>query len=376
MTYILDKINYRKKTLTLATILIQSVMAYAQDSIQICETPALASDSIIQVNETVKKPGFFSRALDGFTNFFMGCDTNYVTPQKYQFTVQGELSYWHDFYHMQSLETGNNMVIESDPSLVAGGYVYYSIFGYGVSWNLNDINNPNGAKNGTSRRQSLSIHTAKIFAEIYSFNSGKGAKITHVTDYDLTNKPNKFLGLDSRCNGFQAFYIFNNKHFSWPAAYGENAVQRKSCGTFNLGFAYNHQSVSFDKNELPDHLKDIDPTMMFNEVDYKDYSLSIGYAYNCVLGKNTLFAFNIQPALGYRRSEITEADDDHSLLENMSTDVNIRSSIIWNNSKYFTGLILDLHTYSYRQKTFGLTNTYGTLKFVCGFNFLKKRHGL
>ena len=150
-------------------------------------------------------------------------------------------------------------------------------------------------------------------------------------------------------------------------------MQRRSCGTFNLGLAYNHQSVSFDKNELPDHLKDIDPTMMFNEVDYKDYSLSIGYAYNCVLGKNTLFAFSIQPALGYRRSYITESDDDHNLIENMSTDVNFRSSVIWNNSKYFTGLILDLHTYSYRQKTFGLTNTYGTLKFVCGFNFLRKR---
>ena len=373
MITILDKINLRKRLFLLAITISYTVLLNAQDSIYISETYNPSLDSTQITSEPVKKAGFVSRVLDGFTKFFMDCDTNYVTPQKYQFTIQGELSYWHDFYHMQSLETGNNMVIESDPSLVAGGYVYYSIFGYGVTWNLDDINRPNGAKNGTSRRQSFSVHTAKIFGEIYSFNSGKGAKITHVTDYDLTNKNNKFLGLDSRCNGFQAFYIFNNKHFSWPAAYGENAVQRRSCGTFNLGLAYNHQSVSFDKNELPDHLKDIDPTMMFNEVDYKDYSISIGYAYNCVLGKNTLFAFSIQPALGYRRSYITESDDDHNLIENMSTDVNFRSSIIWNNSKYFTGLILDLHTYSYRQKTFGLTNTYGTLKFVCGFNFLRKR---
>ena len=38
------------------------------------------------------------------------------------------------------------------------------------------------------------------------------------------------------------------------------------------------------------------------------------------------------------------------------------------------GLILELHTYSYRQNTLGLTNTYGTLKLVVGFNCWRKRH--
>jgi hypothetical protein len=172
--------------------------------------------------------------------------------------------------------------------------------------------------------------------------------------------------------GVQAFYIFNNKHFSWPAAYGENAVQKRSCGTLNLGFSYNHQAITFDSEALPAYLQDMDSTLMFNKVDYNDYSVSIGYAYNCVLGRNVLFAFSLQPSIGYRRSNITEADLSHDILDNVSTDVNIRSSIFWNNSKYFTGLILDLHTYSYRQDKFGLTNTYGTLKFVMGLNFLKK----
>lgn len=302
----------------------------------------------------------------------MDCDTNYVTPQKYQFTTQAELSYWHDFYHMRSSATNNNMIIESDPSFVFGGYVYYSILGYGMSWNLKDIGKPKGSRNGTSRRQSFSINTAKIFAELYTFNSGKGAKITHVTDVDMRGKDNSFSGLDSRCMGLQAFYIFNNKHFSWPAAYGENAVQKRSCGTLNLGFAYNRQSTTFNKDELPAHLHDIDSTLMFSKVDYTDYSISIGYAYNCVLAKNVLFAFNIQPAIGYRRSNITEANNEHDILQNISTDVNIRSSVFWNNTKFFGGVILDIHTYAYRQKVLGLTNTYGTLKFIYGLNFLKK----
>lgn len=39
-------------------------------------------------------------AADAVTNFFMGCDTNYVTPQLYEFTAQAELSYWHDYYRI------------------------------------------------------------------------------------------------------------------------------------------------------------------------------------------------------------------------------------------------------------------------------------
>jgi len=364
---------------------------FAQDSLAFSNLEATVPEEILDsLNESnlntelalqtdstkAKKKGFISRVMDGFSNFFMGCDTNYVTPQKYQFTTQLELSYWHDFYHIRSSKTNNAMTIESDPSMVVGGYVYYSIIGYGMAWNVNEFGKPSGRHSVTSRRSSLSIHTAKIFAEMYTFNSGKTAKITHLSNYDLTGKDNNFLGLSSKCTGILAFYIFNNKHFSWPAAFGFNAVQRKSCGTLNLGFSYNHQTVNFDENELPAHLLDyvqnVDTTLLFNKVNYDDYSISIGYAYNWVLGRNVLFAVSAQPSIGYRRSNIVEADNQHDILNNISTDLNFRACITWNNTRFFSGLMLDLHTYSYRQKKFGLTNTYGTLKYVLGLNFLKK----
>ena len=336
--------------------------------------PHPAETSIERQSEPLpKRPSFISRCFTGFTNFFMGCDTNYVTPQKYQFTTQAELSYWHDFYHIRSSETQNSMNIESVPSLVLGGYLYYSIIGYGISWNLNDIGKPNGQTNGTSMRQALSINTAKIFAEVFTYRSGKTARITHLSGYNFKGKDNSFSGLNSKLFGLQAFYIFNNRRFSWPAAFGENAVQRRSCGSWNLGFQYNHQSVTFNDAELPDYLNPvIDTTLLFNHVDYNDYSVSIGYSYNWVVRRNLLLAVSFQPSIGYRRSNIEEADFTHDILNNVSTDLTTRASVVWNNTKYFSGLILELHTYSYRKSKFGLTNTYGTLKFVLGFNFLKK----
>ena len=109
-------------------------MCMAQtDSITTTETPVENSITLDSVVVTERhRPPLISRVMTGMENFFMGCDTSYVTPQKYQLTAQMELSYWHDYYFMRSSVTGNTMVIQSDPSVILGGYVYYSILGYGL----------------------------------------------------------------------------------------------------------------------------------------------------------------------------------------------------------------------------------------------------
>ncbi len=345
-------------------------------SIDTMKVDSQATTSLKEVSvEAERKKPLFTRVMNGVTDFFMGCDTNYVTPQKYQLTAQAEVSYWHDYYFMRSSVTGNSMVIQSDPSVILGGFVYYSILGYGAVWNMNDLGIKAGKTNGTSLRQTFVIHTAKFFAEYYMFNSGKGAEIRSVSGVDLRGKDKTFHGLDSRCDGASIVYMFNNRHFSWPAAFGENAVQRKSCGSWSIGFQYNHQRVTFDADQLPDHLQEqMDPTLLFNKVDYHDYSVNVGYSYNWVLGKNLLYAISLMPSIGYRRSNITESEvEKHSILNNLSTDLNLRMSLFWNNTRCFSGLIFETHTYSYRKDKFGLTNTYGTLKYVLGLNFWRKR---
>lgn len=314
------------------------------------------------------------KGADAVTNFFMGCDTNYVTPQKYEFTTQAELSYWHDFYRLSSSESGKSMTLQSGNSLVLGGYIYWSIFGYGHSVNLGDIGKPQGETNGTGHRNSFVLNTARIIAEIYTFKSGKSARFTSISDIDLEGQDRTFTGLSSKCFGIDAQYIFNHRRYSWPAAFGENAVQRKSQGSWKLGFSYNHVTVTFNRNELSPYIAErIDTTLLFNKVSYKDYAISIGYGYNWAFRRNCILAVSILPSIGYRQSDITEHNLDKAVLRNISTDVFFRTSLFWNNTKYFTGIVVDLHTYAYRERKFSLTNAYGTVKYIVGFDFLKKK---
>ena len=66
-------------------------------------------------------------------------------------------------------------------------------------------------------------------------------------------------------------------------------------------------------------------------------------------------------------------NEDKAVLRRISTDVFFRTSLFWNNTKYFTGFVVDLHSYAYRERKFSLTNAYGTVKYIVGFDFLKKK---
>ncbi len=330
-----------------------------------------------QKEDKDNKRGVFhllGRGLDYVTDFFMGCDTSYITPQLYEFTAKGEVSYWHDFYLLTSATTGNRMAIESGNPLILGGSIHWSIFGYGHSVCIDDIGKRSRDRRGTVRRNSITVNTARLVAKLITFTSGKDAKITHITDVELDKKrDNTFAGLSSKCVGLNAEYIFNHKRYSWPAAFGQNAVQRKSAGSWKLGFSYSHQRIDMDREALPEHLKPvIDTTLLFRNVDYKDYAISFGYGYNWAVRRNCLIAISVLPSLGYRHSNITRENEKRSIFNKLSTDLITRASINWNNTKYISSLQFEFHTYSYREKNFGLTNTYGTLKLIFGFNFLRK----
>lgn len=374
------KISIKYAIITLGMLCCLLVNAQEQhDADTLCTDSMGSTGSRELANVAVQSPArkefVLLRMFDAMQTFFMDCDTNYVTPQKFNLQARMELSYWHDYYRVSSSATGNTMVMQSDPSAIVGGSIYYGMFGYGAVWNMNELGIKAGKDQKVSLRQTFMVHTAKFFAEYYTFNSGKGAEFRSVSGINLTDKDRSFSGLASHCNGLSIVYLFNNKRFSWPAAFGENAVQRKSCGTWSLGFQYNHQSIKFDEDALPDYMVGkIDSTLIFDHIEYYDYSISGGYSFNTVIGKNVLFAVSFMPSIGYRRSNITEKIDlKHDILNNISTDFNFRMSMVWNNTRWFSALILDTHTYSYRKKHFGLTNTYGTLKYVLGVNFWKKK---
>jgi hypothetical protein len=64
--------------------------------------------------------------------------------------------------------------------------------------------------------------------------------------------------------------------------------------------------------------------------------------------------------------------DDSHWIKDINFDLITRAGITYNNSKWFVGASLVMHTYDYRKTNLSVTNSFGTLRIYAGFNFWKK----
>ena len=46
--------------------------------------------------------------------------------------------------------------------------------------------------------------------------------------------------------GLNLYYIFNNRRFSYPAAFSQSTNQRRSAGSFIIGFSVSAHNLDFD----------------------------------------------------------------------------------------------------------------------------------
>lgn len=134
------------------------------------------------------------------------------------------------------------------------------------------------------------------------------------------------------------YYAFNNKRFSYPAAFSQSYIQKKSAGSLLIG-------GSLHANEILAG----DSTAGTEIFCLENYSLGIGvgYAYNLVINKHMLFHLSLLPYVVF--------DGGTSLrhlgkgeLKGVKTDfpemyVILRNAFIYNFKKWFIGFNMQLN---------------------------------
>ena len=189
-----------------------------------------------------------------------------------------------------------------------------------------------------------------------------------------------FSGIDANTFSLNTYYVFNHRHFSYPAAYNQSTVQRKSCGSLMLGAGYSKQHINFDYTKLPDALigedgAKLNETLKFSEINYRYYNISVGYAYNWVFARNCLLGSSVMPSIGIRKMKGEKVNGNGILMDliNFSTDCTSRVGIVWNNTHWFAGSSLISHLYLYRKKNLSLTNSVNYANIYVGFFFNRKK---
>ena len=305
-------------------------------------------------------------------------DTNYISPNLYNLAFMLEHSTWYEHYQLGTNQNNLIQKLNFSPNLGTKMGIYFGwrwIF-LGYTFDVEDLFGEN--KNKPKKKEmSLNIYSSKFGMDLYYRKTGSDFKLRSQEGFNLDEqiKNIQFDGLQSNIIGLNAYWIFNHKKFSYPAAYSQSTNQRKRAGSFLAGFSYSRHKILFDHNKLPDPMKEnLNPQLQFNKIKYSDYSLGFGYGYNWVFAKNWVSNLSLLPGIGFKKSKIDDNDfKDEHWIKDINFNLITRAGVVYNNSKYFAGASLVMHTYDYRKPNLSVTNSFGTLRIYAGFNFWKRK---
>ncbi|MBM6991892.1 MAG: DUF4421 domain-containing protein [Prevotella sp.] len=320
-----------------------------------------------------------------FFKEFSRVDTDYVEPQHYNFTFMLQNTNTYEIYHLRN-KSGQEVVFSPRPAYKLGPYFGWRWIFLGYTIDLTHL------KDGDGRQDfNLSLYSNQIGVDLFYRKSGDSYRINSLTlgsDFKISEMEDvPFNGFQSSVKGFNLYYIFNHRKFSYPAAYSQSTVQRRSAGSPIVGIGYTKHKLNIDWQAFDDLVCEkvgtvhatgiVDSTMVFSNVNYTDYSLSGGYAYNWVFAHNWLFDISLQAALAYKRSTSDINTSDNGFLRsfdfrNINIDGILRTGVVWNNTKWYAGANSIFHAYNYRKSQFSTNNIFGSVNFYVGFNFGKR----
>ena len=339
------------------------------------------------------KKTFFHRIGNVFTRFFRefnNIDTLYIEPQRYNYTVMLQNTNTYEVYTLYG-EEGQKISFAPDPSYRLGPYVGWRwvFLGYTI-----DLKHINASSSHTNKKEfDLSLYSSMLGVDLFWRQTGNDY---HIQSMDLGDQINTdamhkvdFDGFKASIKGLNLYYIFNHRRFSYPAAYSQSTIQRKSAGSWMAGLGYTDHQLEVDWDKLSNVVDErlnkqaaqdgkarIDSSLMFSTIKYSDISATVGYGYNWVFAKNWLFNASLSLGVAYNHSrsdtEKAKFDFKNFNFKNFNLDGVGRFGVVWNNMKWYVGASTIIHTYNYKKDHFSTNNSFGSVNIYVGVNFGKR----
>ena len=138
------------------------------------------------------------------------------------------------------------------------------------------------------------------------------------------------------------YYTFNHRRFSYPAAFTQSYIQRRSAGSWLAGISYQGGSI-----KTTDELKLRNPESPDVRIYIGHLGIGGGYGYNWVLDKKWLLHFSLLPTfVVYNRNNMT-VNDVRKEAEHIRFNMifNERAAVLYNISpRYFVGTTAVVNT--------------------------------
>ena len=259
-------------------------------------------------------------------------DTNYVTRPEGRLTLKVRMNQTGNSFHAKG--TVND--IDSKADLKTSHKTTFSLAGIYRGIGIGVAINPAKWKGIYEDYEfNLNYYSSKISldfsyqrSESMAGDIRRGDRIQQMESGDISLKVVNLAG----------YYTFNHRHFSYPAAFTQSYIQRRSAGSWLAGISYQGGSI---KTRVA--LKERNPNAPDVRIDVGHIGIGGGYGYNWVLGKKWLLHFSMLPTfVVYNRNKFT-VNDELKKAKRMRFNMifNERAAIVHNfSSRYFAGATL------------------------------------
>lgn len=251
----------------------------------------------------------------------------------------------------------------------------YKFLGLGISYG-GPLSQSSKEKKGNTQRLDIqaSMISAAIgldgFLQVY-----KGYYLSNPDDF--TNWDNDYYPQIPDMNvltlGINAFYIFNNKKFSYRAAFIGNQVQTTSAGSLTAGLFGTFDQVKTDNGFVQADLVDSVQT----DFDLKSFEaftvgLSAGYMYTFVFGKGFYLSLAAVPGIGYRHFKVVALDNSQSNKDQLAVQLLGRIALGYTKKRFYINFNTLFNLRNYNYKSYELEMSSEQLKLTFGLRFQTK----
>lgn len=349
-----------------------------------------------QVEEdTVPKKNFIVRLIDAFDEI----DTNYVEPIDYNYTAMLQATRNLEYYTIGNIDNDSRLSFAERNNLRVGPYFGWRWLFLGYTF---DVLHLGKRPKNRGINLDLSFYTSRVGLDLFYHRTGENFNFRHIhglseTIKELEGEPCGDY-ISTQLMGLKVYYNFNSKRYSNQAIYSQSKIQRRSAGSFQLGASFTQHDVLFNYQALPAPFAQDYGQEAFKaleRVKYRDYAVHIGYAYNWVLARDLCLGMSVMPAvsltwtstktamiqsLPVENEEVTDDKPFYAKIYDsfrrqaaIGLDCTARSGIIYNNGKWFTGVMAIIHNFNYHRDDMRFSNTFGTANLFVGVYFQKRK---
>ncbi len=238
-------------------------------------------------------------------------------------------------------ETGKYLVLSPNGQVNIGVGINYKWLALIIAFKMPYSNNDNDIYGETSRLDMQLNLYQRNYGIDFHFQKYTGFYISNAQQYIDTaftiypQLPNMKL----YSAGISGYYFFNNKKFSYRAAYIRNEIQKKGQGSMVLGSYYNlnvaNNDQGFGVEVIPDS---VHTNLNISHILSKSYGVNFGYTYTFIIAKKLFLNLSLTPGLGIVSSNIKSQNELLKLKPILATNYIGRMAIGYEKNKYYFGI--------------------------------------